>query len=734
MSQDLFSYPFEKKAQLILEKALGPDAKFKENQLEAILSVVKDRRKLLLVERTGWGKSMVYFIASKIMRDPDYYDQHLNQPDFIPGPALLISPLLALMRNQILSSNEIIRMDTINSAQTQKENEEAQTRFLSNELDMLIISPERLSNRDFTEQCLAPMANKIPLMIVDEAHCISDWGHDFRPDYKRIKNIISNLPNETPLLATTATANERVVMDLHKELDANIKVQRGQLTRSTINLRVKKALSVEERLCILETDIRRMKAEGMKYAGIIYTLTVRDSIKVASWLRENGILAHPYYGSLHPKEEKIKLENQLINNEIDVLVATNALSMGFDKSDLGFVYHYQTPRSVIHYYQQVGRAGRAIDEAFGTCLLGEEDKDINNFFIDDAFPKIKDLNEIINFLDNHGESSFEEMTDFLNINKSRLEKCLKFLATLENPPILETKKPSKKNGNRPIRHWIRTPNPLQIDEEKISTITRLRKKEWEEMNLYLEEEECLTKFLSRSLGDAEVEECGNCSFCLDDDLKPSFAISDESRKRAKAFLKSLEIPITPRKRWEKPPFKYWPQFHGSIKPHHIAEEGKALCQYTDSMYGPKIKEGKDNGFDEILLEESLKLIRGWSEVFQSKNLVIVPVPSRNSQSLSLFCKNLSVSLGYPFEECLEKIRENKQQKLMENTQYQKRNIDGVFSVKNSTNLNDTVVLLIDDIVKSKWTFTVCSALLREHGIKKVYPFALANIDSGAFRD
>lgn len=720
MSEDLFSYPFESKALSILKRALGnPEAKFREDQLEAILAVARDRKKLLLVERTGWGKSMVYFIASKIMRDQDYCLNHLNQQNVSPGPALIISPLLALMRNQIYSSKGILEMASINSSQSSEENKEAEKRFLSNDLDMLIISPERLSNQEFTEEVLAPMASKIPLMIVDEAHCISDWGHDFRPDYKRIKNIITNLPSETPLLATTATANNRVIDDIHQQLDSGISIQRGQLTRKSINLRVKKAFSYEERLSIILSDINQMKSNGMNHAGIIYALTVRDSERVAKWLQISGIKAHAYHANLE-NSEKLKLEEELIQNELDVLVATSALSMGFDKPDLGFVYHFQTPQSVVHYYQQVGRAGRAIPEAFGTCLLGKEDRNIVDYFIKDAFPSIYEMEKITNFLAQNGKSSEADIREKVNLKSGKVEKCLKILSTLENPPVI------KDEGK-----WLRTSNVLDINEQKILSITALREKEWQEMIAYVDGEECLTRFLSRALGDETKVDCGRCSFCVGDESWSEH--SHETLVRAREFMNRIEIPLQPRKLWLRPDFEVWPQFTGRISTAHAAEEGLALFHLSDP-YGQKVLSGKTNGFDENILKNATKSIkRKWGQDLldsdiQNKKLYIVPVPSRKSDSLKIFCQELSKNLNCYHESYLVKVKDNEQQKLMENTPHQKRNLDGVFAVTQNADLHDVQIILVDDVINSGWTFTVCSALLKEAGAKEVYPLALATIN------
>ncbi len=713
MNQDLFSFPFEKISNDLLCKATSNEnSRFRENQLEAILAIVRDRQKLLLVERTGWGKSMVYFIATKILRNPEYVKNYLKSDDVDPGPSIIISPLLALMRNQIYSSTGILKMASINSDQDESENYMAQQKFLSNDLDILIVSPERLSNDEFMENALMPMASKISLMIVDEAHCISDWGHDFRPDYKRIKNIISNLPPQTPLLATTATANSRVIEDVSSQIGQETLVMRGQLTRDSLRLRTKISPSTEERLSIILSDLKKMKESEHMYGGIVYTLTIKDCERVKKWLEINEIKAAAYHSDVETNE-KLKIEEQLMSNNIDVVVATSALSMGFDKPDLGFVYHFQTPQSVVHYYQQVGRAGRAIPEAFGTCFRGIEDSKIVRFFIDKAFPDPQSLTELVSELEKESSSVYE-IQNKVNLKKGEIEKCLKILSTLENPPII-------KEGNL----WIRTPNAFTLDKEEINKIRQLRIKEWEEINSYIDANQCLMKFLANSLGDDSAQECGKCSFCTQD--YEWSQISDQILISAKEFLKKLRIPLLPRKSWMQPNFQIWEHLKGRIKDEHMAEEGVVMCHLTDNLYGERILDGKRSGFDNIIVDSAAKCIKDkWPNC---RDFLIVSVPSSRSESVKHLSKEISVLINSSYSDCIRKIRRNEPQKDMQNSSFQKMNLDGVFEVISSDKLRGKKVLLIDDVVSSRWTFTVIAALLKDAGAEKVYPFALASANS-----
>lgn len=327
-----------------LKECLGSDAEFRPGQWEAIEALVLRKKKLLVVQRTGWGKSWVYFIATKLLRDRG------------EGCTIIISPLLSLMRDQLRAIESLgLRAATINST-NQDEWTEVVSGLLHNKIDLLIISPERLGNKKFRDDVM-PHMGRIGLFVVDEAHCISDWGHDFRPDYRRIVGILNSLPRGIPVLATTATANDRVVEDIGQQLSAELEIQRGPLLRESLRLQVLRLESPAERLAWLSAHLVQLP-----HSGIIYCLTVRDCDLVAQWLKKYGHAVEPYYSDLDTERKK-ELERQLLNNEVKALVATVALGMGFDKRDLGFVVHYQRPGSVVAYYQQIGRAGRALDDA-----------------------------------------------------------------------------------------------------------------------------------------------------------------------------------------------------------------------------------------------------------------------------------------------------------------------------------------------------------------------------------
>lgn len=391
-----------------------PDAVFRPGQEEAIRHVVEGCGRLLVVQRTGWGKSFVYFIATKLLREGG------------SGPALLVSPLLALMRNQIAAAERMgVRAATIHS-DNHEEWDRVESAVERDEVDILLISPERLANERFRSEVLADLAVRVALLVIDEAHCISDWGHDFRPHYRLLERIVRTLPPNLRLLATTATANERVLGDLGVVLGPGLGVSRGDLNRPSLTLQTIRLPSQAERLAWLAERVPLLPGHG-----VIYTLTVRDANQVAEWLGSRGLEVEAYTGETG--DRRAELEQALLGNRVKALVATTALGMGFDKPDLGFVIHYQAPGSVVAYYQQVGRAGRALEAAYGVLLSGDEDTEITDFFIDSAFPTPAEVQALLEALERAPEGlSAPQLTGEVNLSWGRIQKTLALLS-LESP-------------------------------------------------------------------------------------------------------------------------------------------------------------------------------------------------------------------------------------------------------------------------------------------------------------
>ncbi|WP_353629187.1 RecQ family ATP-dependent DNA helicase [Pseudomonas aeruginosa] len=693
-------------AERLLKVAIGNAAAvFRDGQWESIDALVNQRKKMLVVQRTGWGKSSVYFISTRILRDRGL------------GPTIIISPLLALMRNQIEAAGRLgIRAVTVNSTNTH-EWEQARQAVLADQVDCLLISPERLSNEGFMETILQPIADRIGLMVIDEAHCISDWGHDFRPDYRRIVNILRFLPANTPVLGTTATANDRVVRDIQAQF-GDIQIVRGTLTRESLALQNLRMPDQASRLAWLAQTIPTLPG-----TGILYTLTQRDSEQVARWLRANGISAASYHSDVvHPgfdnsDQYRQHLEDELLANNIKVLVATTALGMGYDKPDLGFVIHYQAPGSIVAYYQQVGRAGRAIDYSLGLLVSGEEDEKIHAFFRRSAFPPAGQVRHLLGVLASHDGLTLRDLEEHSNLAHGQIEKILKLLS-VENPaPLIKI-----------ASKWYRTPVPYELDEERIAQLTLLREKEWHQVQAYLNEPGCLMAFLRSALDDPENEACGKCANCLGKALV-SGTVDSRLVHEAATFIRHAEFPIKPKKQVAKGGFQHY-GFPTNLPPQLQAEEGRVLSQWRDGGWGELAADGKEQGhFDDALVAATAEMIQArWQP--DPKPTWLCCVPSLGHPTLVPdFARRLAAALGIPFVECISKVRQNEPQKWQYNRFHQCRNLDGVFAV--GEGIPSGPVLLVDDMIDSGWTMTVIAALLRRAGSGPVYPLAISSTASKA---
>lgn len=692
-------------AEALLRTAIGdPIGRFREGQWEAIDALVNRRQKLLVVQRTGWGKSSVYFISTRILRDAG------------AGPTVIVSPLLALMRNQIEAARRLgIRAATINST-NQVDWPQIQQQLLSDQIDAMLISPERLSNESFVDEVLLPIADRIGLLVVDEAHCISDWGHDFRPDYRRLVNILQQLPPNMPLLGTTATANNRVIDDVQSQF-GDIQIQRGTLVRDSLVLQTLRLPDQASRLAWLAQQIPQLPG-----TGIVYVLTVRDAEQVADWLRSREIDARPYYGCVEhadfPDSNNYRqhLEDLLLRNQIKVLVATTALGMGYDKPDLGFVIHYQAPGSVVAYYQQVGRAGRAIDRAYGVLLAGKEDEDIHEFFRRSAFPDERDVNAILDVLAANDGLSLQELQAELNLRHSRVEKALKVLS-------VETPAPLIKQGSR----WYRTAVHYKIDYEGIRRLTEQREAEWQEILAYLDSPTCLMAFLRTALDDPEATACGNCAVCRGEPVVET-AFDHRLAIEAARFLRHAKIVFKPKKQVAAGAFPEY-GFRGNLPKNLQAEDGRILSRWGDAGWGGLVVDDKHAGhFRDALVDAIANMVRDrWQPDPAPRWVTCVP-SNKHPTLIPDFASRLAVRLGLPFVDAIGKVRNNEPQKMQQNRFHQCRNLDGVFEVAEA--IPSGPVLLVDDVIDSGWTVTVLAALLRRAGSGPVFPVALASTTSG----
>lgn len=684
-------YNKDRALELLRIGSCQPQACFRDEQEEAIQYLVEGKGRLLVVQKTGWGKSFVYFITTKLLREQG------------KGPVILVSPLLALMRNQIMAAQRMgVVAVTINSDNKEEWNN-VTNKVLANRVDILLVSPERFSNVEFNHDLLARIASDVSMFVVDEAHCISDWGHDFRPDYRLLERIIKNFPQNMRLLATTATANDRVMSDLVKILGSDLKVQKGDLNRPSLTLQTIKLPSQAERMAWIAAQLKQI--EG---SGIIYVLTIQDAERLAKWLKSKRFNVEAYTGKSNGREA---LENALLKNEIKALIATSALGMGFDKPDLSFVFHYQMPGSIVSYYQQVGRAGRALESAYGVLLSGDEEESINDWFICNAFPSSNEVDEVITVLENaSGGLTENELAGLVNMRNKRIDLTLTALS-------LESPAPVVKQG----RKWELTAAKLQPSfEERANRITNLRFEEIDQMKEYVDlpfgEH---MKFIVEAFN-------GDTSNITEPLLQP---LPTEVDKKliieALAFLKRTTIDIEPRKKWPKLPMQ-----HYGLKANTLiklpAEKGKALCIWGDAGWGALVQSDRDKGhFSDELVEACVAMLEEWQPVPYPQWVTCVP-SMRQSELVSSFAKRLAQSLNLPFKSALVKEKETQPQEMFNNPTLRALNIDGVFGVKTDQIIHQAPVLLVDDLVDSGWTMTIAAGLLRYNRSGPVFPVALAS--------
>ena len=670
-----------------LRRLAGPDADFREGQLEAIEHLVDGRRRVLCVQRTGWGKSAVYFVATVLLREQG------------SGPTLLVSPLLALMRNQVLAADALgLRARTINSA-NREEWAPIEAELARDEVDLLMISPERLNNPGFRRDVLPDFIDRVGLLVVDEAHCISDWGHDFRPDYRRIAKLLPQLSADVAVLCTTATANDRVVADVEAQLQTDagaLLTIRGTLDRPALRLEVVDLPGSAERLAWLATHIPRLPG-----SGIVYCLTIRDVDIVCDWLRTQGIAAEPYSGESDP-EARPGVERRLLANEVKAVVATSALGMGYDKPDLGFVVHYQAPGSPIAYYQQVGRAGRKLAEAHAVLLRGIEDRQIQDYFIQVAFPPEQRVREVLDAIGASGEPlSMPAIEQQVNIRRGRLEAMLK---------VLEVEGAVGRTGAK----WSLTGADWAYDSGRVERVTAERRAEQRAMEEYARGEVCLMQFLRAALDDPLAEPCGRCAVCTEpiwSDPPPSDLV-----REAVEFVRGRPVTFEPRKRWMG-------ARRGNIKKDHLHEPGRGLSYANDPGWGRRVGAEREAGaYSDELAAALAELAAKWP----TGAGWVTAVPSlRRPELVRDLAERVAGALELPFRPVVEKRRDAPPQREMENSAQQADNVDGVFAVHHGAIVPPEPVILVDDIRDSGWTLAEVTRVLRDAGAGPVYPLLLA---------
>jgi len=684
-----------------------PAVEFRNDQWTVIDALVNRREKVLLVQRTGWGKSAVYFITARLLREAGL------------GPTLIVSPLLALMRNQVMAGKRMgLRIGALHSGTADRF--DTFVELVQNDaIDVLLVSPERFANEQFLDGLLPMLMERTGLLVVDEAHCISDWGHDFRPDYQRLANLIRQLPPNSPLLATTATANDRVVEDVRQQL-GNVRVSRGALIRQNLALQTVSTMSATERLAWLAGTIPNLPGRG-----IVYTLTKHDAERVADWLAGQGIDAHAYHADIVTRdlgdttEAKKWLEEAFATGDLRVLVATTALGMGYDNPDIRFVIHYQSPGSIIAYYQQVGRAGRGREGAVGVLMSGPEDAEIHESFRTSSLPTGTDVLSILNALGEVDGMTASQLMARVNMPKGRLDGALRYLSVLRPAPVV-----------RDGRFWRRTPVSWRADYvDHRDNLIALREREWDEMQRYRRlADGCQMRFLLAALDDpAPPERCGICENCRGEPVLPMALDPDLLRAAHRARNRTAANVIAPRLQIPKDSMPIY-GFPTRIPPDLRAEPGVYLGHWGDGGIGDQVRLGKEGGeFGEEILEAAVAFLRPrWGRANAPEWITCVP-SLRHPTLVSDFASQLAGELGVPFLPLIIKARETEEQKTQENSAHQVRNLDGAFSLTSEPPSGK--VLLVDDFVDSGWTFTILAMLLRQAGSGPVVPFSLGSTRS-----
>ena len=696
--------PLADEARAALRALVGrADADFRDGQLDAIEGLVQRRERVLVVQRTGWGKSAMYFVATALLRARG------------AGPTLLVSPLLALMRDQVgAAARAGIRAESISSANPEDWGR-GRAELLADSVDVLLVSPERLNNPRFRDEQLPDLAARCGLLVVDEAHCISDWGHDFRPDYRRIRDLLTTLPERTPVLATTATANARVVDDVVEQLGAGghaVSTQRGGLARDSLRLGVLPMGTPEQRLAWLVAHLPDLPG-----SGIVYALTVAAAEDTASALREAGHDVRAYTGRTDPAERE-QLEEALRDNSVKALVATSALGMGFDKPDLGFVVHLGAPSSPVAYYQQVGRAGRATERADVILLPGTEDRDIWAYFASASMPRRDQAEAVLAALGaaDGAALSTPALEAAVDIRRTRLELLLKVLDV---------------DGavQRVSGGWVATGQPWVYDTARYERVAAARRREQDLMVGYENSTVCRMRVLQEALDDPTAADCGRCDICAG----PWFAteLPPGAVRLAAATLARVGVELEPRVQWPTGMDRFGIPVRGRIPPDSRAETGRALARLTDLGWGGRLREllrSPDAPTPEPVLTAVVDVLRSWP--WAQRPVAVVSMPSRTRPALVRSIASGVASIGrLPYAGELSLVEGGPTGEPGGSSAFRLAGVWGRLDV--GAELRAALadlrgpVLLVDDLAASRWTLAVAARTLREAGADGVLPLVLA---------
>ena len=684
-------------AQAILEQLAGPHARLRDDQWTAIEALVVHRRRALVVQRTGWGKSAVYFIAAKLLRADGR------------GATVIVSPLLALMRNQVAAADRAgVHAATINSSNV-AEWDDIHQRVRAGELDVLLVSPERLNNPDFRDQVLPALARYAGLVVVDEAHCVSDWGHDFRPDYRRIRTLISELGSDVPVLATTATANDRVVDDVASQLGVggqDTLVLRGGLDRESLRLSVVHAGNPAQRAAWLAGHL-----DSLPGSGIVYTLTVAQARDVAALLRERGHPVAAYTGTTEAAERE-QLEADLLANRVKALIATSALGMGFDKPDLGFVVHLGAPSSPIAYYQQVGRAGRATDKAEVVLLPGREDQDVWRYFASVAFPSEAMVRDVIRQLDTERPLSTPALEPLVDMGRSRLEMVLKVLD-------VDGAVRRVKGG------WVGTGTPWEYDEQRYRALDEARRREQQAMLDYQATSGCRMAFLRGQLDDPELgadERCGRCDNCTGD--RYSGDVDAAAAEDTRQALMRPGVELTPRRQWPSGLGKLGVDLSGRIT--DGPQPGRVIGRLTDLGWGARLRallDAPDAEVPDDVVSAAVKVLAAWD--WTARPTAVMALDSERHPVLISSLAARLAQLGRLTDLGTLRYAPEHRPVTAANSAYRVAALSGAWSPPHSVPAGP--VLLVDDMTDTGWTLTMAARVLREAGASEALPFAMAAV-------
>ena len=677
------------------------DTDVRDGQLDAVMALVADRARVLVVQRTGWGKSAVYFVATALRRAAG------------AGPTVIISPLLALMRDQIAAAERGgIRAVTMNSANAQ-EWDDVRAALAADAVDVLLVSPERLNNPRFREQQLPELARRCGLLVVDEAHCVSDWGHDFRPDYRRIRDLLAELPADIPVLATTATANARVVTDVVEQLGAGgheVRTVRGGLARASLRLGVLEPMAPERRLGWLLAHL-----DDLPGSGIVYTLTVAGAEEVAAALADAGHRVAAYTGRTDAADRE-RLEAQLRDNDVKALVATSALGMGFDKPDLGFVVHLGAPPSPVAYYQQVGRAGRATESADVLLLPGTEDEDIWQYFASVSMPREQHAAAVLRVLAQEGRPmSTAQLETIVDVRRTRLELLLKVLDV---------------DGavRRVQGGWVGTGEAWSYDAERYERVAQSRSHEQRLMLDYERTSECRMAFLQRTLDDPSAAPCGRCDSCAGRWFAAE--VPEDAVGAAQQRLARVGVPIEPRSLWPSGMGRLDVPVSGRIAAEERVAPGRALARFSDLGWGQRLREllREDAPASPELLRACVGVLADWD--WSARPAGVVAMPSRRHPQLVRSVAEGLAGIGrLPFLGALDLVGDGPAGEPGGNSAFRLAAVWQQFAVgpelASALVTAQGPVLLVDDLVSSRWTLTVAGRELRLAGAADVLPFALA---------